>query len=96
MVMEEVRKLLRLHTQAHRAILEYFGTEGYDTIEDATTVRWSECDREIHCIDDDNTEFVWEYCKKLCIRDNAVLYYCRDNGDKFYAIFDLNNKVDEV
>lgn len=93
--METIKDKLSELVSLHAEILEAFEIDGWENIEDNTRVRWfkDEGSDEISFLDSEGVEYGFDYARDSGKEvDGCRLFYVKDNGDSFFAMFSSSNR----
>lgn len=91
-----IKEKFALYKKLYSEILDEFGVSGWEQIDDRTNSTWKHNERrgDITFYEKD-CEYGIDDARLIKEVDGLVLFYCRDNGDKFYALFDSESKLAE-
>ena len=87
--MNKVLKVFSEYKSNRSKMFDFFGTNGWENIEDQITTRWHLGeDNYLQFLDDSGTEYGFDSASKVGETvDGFELFYVRDNGHEFYALF---------
>ena len=91
----KLEELIQQYEESYIRILDLFGTNGWDYIEIYRTDKWfHQYDAMVYIEDGD--EYRFDSCKKIGEDvQGYALFYVQDNGNTFYAIFKIENRLTE-
>ena len=87
--MEKLIEKINKYGSLHSEILKAFGTSGWESIEDHVTKRWlKNKGGDLKWLDESGTEYSYDNADIVGEEvEGYVMFYVRDNGDSFHAIF---------
>ncbi len=89
-----IRDKFLLYKCLYTEILSAFDVGGWEQIDDRTASKWRHNERHGDMTFYDNDcEYSLDDARFIKEVDGLALFYCRDNGDKFYALFDTQLKL---
>jgi hypothetical protein len=91
--MSELLKTIGLYYSSKAKIFELFGTDGYYDIENKIGHPWYLGDGSMQYLMDD-VEYGYEYAEQVGNTvDGLKLFAIQENGEKYYAIFNDEDKM---
>jgi len=96
--MEKLIEKLNKYYKLRDEILEAFGVDSWESIENHLACRWYSYDEsnEISWLDESGTEYGFDYASQVGDEvDGCRLFYVQDNGEKFYALFSSSLRYED-
>jgi hypothetical protein len=91
-----IREKFALYKQLYSEILDEFGMDGWEQIDNKLEAKWRHNEKHNDMLFyEGDCEYGIDDARLIKEVDGLVLFYCRDNGDKFYSLFDTANKLGE-
>jgi len=91
-----VMELYKAQKDAKRELLAKFNTSGWESIQDHTECKWHLDSRRTMNYIDSDCEYSYDSCRQTGETVEGInLYRVFDNGDTFFALFSVNNEIDD-
>tara|TARA_R100000541_G_scaffold43757_1_gene50924 strand:+ start:139 stop:456 length:318 start_codon:yes stop_codon:yes gene_type:complete len=89
---QNIKDLLSTYSTILDDIFKLFNIEyAYGKLTDYTKLRWFNDGVSIKFFSDSIRSI--DYCEEVGNCDDLIIYYNRNNGKKYYTIFDSNNRL---
>jgi len=93
-----IKELLDKYNEAKTEIFTAFGhTDSWESITNEMDKRYMIVgeDNSVNYFDSEGEEYWYDYAASCCVVDVYELFYCQDNGEKFYAIFSVEKRCED-
>ena len=93
-----IKGLIKNYDDAYNKIFEAFGEDGngeWEPIIDNTDCKFYLSEHGDISYIEDECEYGYDYVREVARSDGFILLYVQDNGDKFYAIFDMRKQFSD-
>jgi hypothetical protein len=92
--MSKLKKVIKGYFKGRDRIFKAFNHHGWEEIDNQTKVRWGKRYDSIGFLDKEDVEYGYEYAEQIGKAvDGIVLYYVQENGDKYYVLLSVDNKM---
>ena len=86
--MNKVLEVFSEYKSNRSKMFDFFGTKWIENIDDQITTRWHLGEYNLQFLDDSGTEYSFDTASKIGETvDGFELFFVRDNGHEFYALF---------